>query len=108
MGMVKGLFKRLSRQERYQERDPRLDQPDDYFLREYPNVEVTHRGVKAPLKTLVQIEAITRGNGDPAKGMEAIQADPSASRANRYVALLRESGVLKPHDDVTYPEPEGQ
>lgn len=108
MGMVKGILRGLSRQEQRQKRDLRLNQPDDYFLREYPGVEVTHRGVKAPLETLVQIEAITRGDGDPAKGMEAIQADPSASRANRYIALLRESGVLRPHDDVTYPEPEGQ
>jgi hypothetical protein len=88
----------MTDQERREQDDPRLADPEEYFRANYGEARVIYG--RFPEMTIreyqdAELEARTK---------EEIAKAPKSKRANMYISLLREAGVLDPRDDVTYQE----
>ena len=79
--------------------DPRLEDPDQYFLEKYGDVIIKYGEHELALNTALQFENMARSP-------EEIQNDPKEKRANIFIGMLRDAGALDPVDDVTYPDQE--
>lgn len=77
--------------------DPRLVDPDKYFVENYGDTVIEYGERRLPLRAAVKFENMARKPEDIAK-------DPKARRANVFTGMLREAGVLSPEDDITYTE----
>lgn len=79
------------------EQDPRLTNPDQYFLEKYGNVVIRYGEHELPLSAALQFENLARSPED-------IESDPKEKRANIFIGMLRHAGVLDATDDVIYTE----
>lgn len=80
------------------QQDPRLANPDQYFVDRYGAVVVKYGEHELPLGAALQFENLARSPED-------IRNDPRERRANVFIGMLRAVGALDPADDVTYEEP---
>ena len=87
----------MSHPEQSGELDPRLVDPDGYFLERYGDKDVTYRNHKLTLGSALQFEHLARKPED-------IENDPKERRANVFISMLRDAGALDPIDDITYSE----
>lgn len=79
------------------EQDPRLVNPDQYFLEKYGSVVVSYGEHELPLSAALQFENLARSAED-------IEKDSKERRANVFIGMLRNAGALDWIDDVTYTE----
>ena len=85
--------------ERLGEQDPRLIDPDRYFVEKYGDIVVKYGEHELPLKSALQFEQLARTRED-------IESDSKERRANVYIGMMRDAGSLEEADDITYTEPD--
>lgn len=79
------------------EQDPRLINPDQYFVEKYGSVVIRYGEHELPLSTALQFENLARSPED-------INRDPKERRANIFIGMLRDANALDTSDDITYTE----